>query len=232
MPFLFPAGRWPATVKDAGLLAGLLGVGPGASVLDLGCGPGRYALPLAESGFRVTGIDRTRPYLDAARKLASRKRLKIEFRHADMRRFVRPGAFDAVINTFSTFGYFKDPADDLRVCRNVLRSLRPGGRFLIETMSKEVLARVFEPSGWREANGAFLLEEREVVDGWSGLSQRWVLVRGGKVTEFRVYMRLYSAVELRALLRRAGFRQVEVFGGLERETYDNNARRLVTLGRK
>ena len=133
---------------------------------------------------------------------------------------------------YSSFGYFEDPADDLRLCRNVFRMLRPGGSFLIETMSKEVLARIFQPNGWREIDGEFLLEERKVDPGWTALHQRWVLIRRGRVREFPVFLRLYSGTELGDLLRRAGFRRVELYGSMELTPYDNTARRMVAVGHR
>jgi 2-polyprenyl-3-methyl-5-hydroxy-6-metoxy-1,4-benzoquinol methylase len=53
----------------------ILSLGPipdNASVLDLCCGPGHHSLELARRGFRVTGVDRTRAYLDAARRASLR----------------------------------------------------------------------------------------------------------------------------------------------------------------
>jgi hypothetical protein len=133
---------------------------------------------------------------------------------------------------FTSFGYFDDPADDFRVCRHVLRSLRPGGRFLIQAAGKEWLARNFRPSDWREEAGTFILEERKVMPGWTGLLNRWVLIRKGKIRQFRFFLRVYSGVELRDLLLRAGFTKVDIYGGLNGEPYDHNSRWLVAVARK
>lgn len=45
------------------------------------------------------------------------------------------------INLFTSFGYFEDPAEDLRVAKNLHESLKPGGKLVMEMMGKEVLAR-------------------------------------------------------------------------------------------
>jgi SAM-dependent methyltransferase len=231
-PTMFGTDRWQMAARDAEPLIAMLGLRPGAAVLDLCCGPGRFSLELARRGFRVTGVDRTAAYLAEARKRARLEKLEIEFVLRDMRRFVRPRSFDACINMFTSFGYFRDQTDDFRVCRNVYRSLRPGGSFLIQTGGKEWLARVFVPRDWREEAGAFILEERKVLPGWTGLENRWIVVREGKAREFRFNLRLYSAVELRDLLRRAGFARVDICGGLAGEPYDNTSRWLVAVGRK
>jgi len=231
-PSMFGEERWQMAAKDAEPLARLLHLEPGASVLDLCCGPGRFSLELARRGYRVTGVDRTRSYLAEARRVARREKLEVEFVQADMRRFTRPRAFDAVINIFSSFGYFRRESDDLRVCRNVHRSLQPGGRFLIETIGKEGLARRYQCRDWQEVGGELVLHEVVPVDGWSALEQRRVLVRKGRTYEFRLWMRLYSAAELRGLLEQAGFRSVRTYGAYDGSPYDSDARRLVVVGRK
>jgi SAM-dependent methyltransferase len=231
-PAMFDEERWQAAARDAEPLVRLLRLKPGAPVLDLCCGPGRFSIELARRGFRVTGVDRTVLYLNEARRRARREKLDVEFVRQDMRRFVRPGTFDAGINMFTSLGYFQRPEDDLRVCRNVCRSLRPGGRFLVQTGGKEWLARVYRERDWREEAGAFILEERKVVPGWTGLLNRWLIVKGGKVREFRFFLRLYSAVELTDLLKRAGFAKVDTYGDLDGKPYDNTSRWLVAVGRK
>jgi len=231
-PALFPPERIAATQEEAGQLIALLDLKPGRAILDLCCGPGRFSLEFARRGYQVTGVDRTRPYLAEARWAARREKLGVEFVQADMRRFARPRAFDAVVNVFTSFGYFPKQSDDLRVCRNMYRSLRPGGRFLIETLGKEGLARRYQARDWYEVGDSLVLHERLPVDGWSAFEQRWILIRKGRANEFRLWLRLYSAVELRGLLKQAGFRKTEAYGGYDGSPYDSEARRLVVVGRK
>jgi SAM-dependent methyltransferase len=231
-PTMFGDERWQIAARDSDQLAKLLQLKPGASVLDLCCGPGRFSIELARRGFRVTGVDRTALYLAEARRRSRQQKLDVEFVQSDMRRFVRPHSFDACINMFTSFGYFDDQADDLRVCRNVYRSLRPGGRFLIQTAGKEWLAHAFLPKDWREEAGDFILEERKVMPGWTGLENRWVLIRKGRAREFRFFLRVYSGVELRDLLRSAGFARVDTYGGFNEEPYDHTTRWLVAVARK
>ena len=140
-PILFAQRRWSDAPAEVEEVVSLLGIGPGAHILDLCCGVGRHSLELARRGFRVTGVDRTRLYLDRASKQAEAEGLKIEFVQDDMRTFCRPDAFDVVINLFTSFSYFEDPEEDRQVLVNVYRSLKPGGVFVLEMLGKEILAR-------------------------------------------------------------------------------------------
>ena len=91
---------------------------PPPAALDLCCGPGRHSLELRRRGLRVTGVDRTASYLAQASARAAQERLDndlIEFVESDMREFFRPDAFQLVVNLYTSFGYFEDPADDVTV---------------------------------------------------------------------------------------------------------------------
>jgi cyclopropane fatty-acyl-phospholipid synthase-like methyltransferase len=60
---VLPAERTAAEVNG---VVGLLGLAPGARLLDLCCGHGRHAVPLAQLGYRVTGLDLSRTLLARA----------------------------------------------------------------------------------------------------------------------------------------------------------------------
>ena len=124
---LFTPEHWERAPEQVDALLSLAKPEPSARILDLCCGPGRHSLELARRGFVVTGVDRTERYLAVARARADKEGLKIEFVHADMREFVRPSAFDLVINLYTSFSYFRDPAEDRRVLENIHESLVPGG---------------------------------------------------------------------------------------------------------
>ncbi|MBI4499351.1 MAG: methyltransferase domain-containing protein [Chloroflexi bacterium] len=223
--------RTDAPAEVEGILR-MLGIEPGVPLLDLCCGVGRHSLEFARRGFRVTGVDRTRAYLEQASRQAAAEGLPVEFVEEDMRAFVRPGAFAAAVNLFTSFGFFEDPDEDRRVVANVYQSLQPGGAFLIDVGGKEVLARVWQERDWHEEDDILILQERKVSQAWGWMENRWILVQDGRRTEFTVSHRLYAATELAALLRACGFSHVEVYGSLDGSAYDQTARRLVVVGRK
>ncbi len=234
-PVLFGPQKWERVPEGTNQILERLGVSPGASILDLCCGPGRYALEFARRGFQVTGVDRTAAYLDEARRRADAERLEVELVREDMRTFVRPGGFAAAVNLFTSFGYFEDPADDLRVARNLHESLRPGGKLLMELLGREILAAQFRPRDWSwidRERGIRILEERKLRPGWDWIESTWTLLGGPEPVTGTMSLRLFAGSELAALLRRAGFGLVELFGSLEGTPYDHTAKRLVVVGTK
>ncbi len=225
--FMFGPAAWDRAPTEVDQILALLGIQPGAKILDLCCGPGRHSLELARRGFTVTGVDRTQAYLAQAEEVARDEELTIEFVLDDMREFRRDDSFDAAINMFTSFGYFEDIADDRLVLENLHSSLRPGGRVLMEMMGKEVLARRFLPRSWTEAEGALMLAERSVDPDWTWIRNREIYIVNGQRHEVDMDHRIYSGGELRFLLESSGFEDVKLYGDLAEAPYNPNARRLV-----
>src|SRR3954447_6561186 len=96
-------------------LMDVLGLPSGARVLDCPCGQGRHAHLLAEAGFDVDGLDYSDELLAIARERGTGRTLR--YTRGDMRRLPArwTGRFDAVLNLFTSFGFFVEPADDRRV---------------------------------------------------------------------------------------------------------------------
>jgi SAM-dependent methyltransferase len=231
-PFMFGEQRWASTAAEIDHILTMLDVAPGAEILDLCCGPGRHSLELARRGLTVTGVDRTATYLDEARRQADSEGLSVEFLQDDMRRFKRGGAFNGALLMFTSFGYFDDPAENRQVLKNIYHSLKDGGQLILDTMGKEVLASKFREKDWHEQEGVIVLQEHKVSRNWSRLESRWIALRGMSRYEFKVAHWIYSAAEISSLLKECGFKSVDIYGDLEGDPYDQNARRLVVVGRK
>lgn len=231
-PFMFTEKHWEKAPADIDGIINLLELKPGRHILDLCCGPGRHALELARRGFKVTGVDRTKVYLDEARKRAKKEKLDIEFVQEDMRKFCRLDSFDVALNLYTSFSYFKDPEEDKQVLKNVYASLKKEGTFVIQMMGKEVLARIFIERDWEEKDGVYMLAERRVTKDWSWMENRWIMVKGKEVREFKVEHRLYSGSELASLLKEVGFRKVDIYGDLTGAPYNNEAKLLVGVAVK
>ena len=181
-PFMFEDRKFEVAEDEARGILDMAGLVKG-SVLDLACGPGRHAVALAKEGFQVTGVDLSPFLLQKAVNLARAESVDVEWVQEDMRRFLRPQAFDLVISMFTSFGYFDDKREDMTVLRNVHRSLREGGALVIETMGKEWLARGFLPTTSEElADGRLLVQRREIGDDWTRIRNQWIIIEGDKAT--------------------------------------------------
>jgi len=107
------------------------------TVLDLGCGTGNHAIPLAARGYSVTGVDTSEEMLSKARSKAilqteTSGMENLEFVKNDVRFLDLGRTFDAVIMMFAVLGYQLTNQDVSNTLRAVRRHLRPGGLFIFD----------------------------------------------------------------------------------------------------
>ncbi len=124
-------GQIAAFMRESGeALARSLGIGPAQRVLDLGCGEGTTAVPLAMQGAEVTGVDIARNLVEAGNRRAQAAGLtRLGFRHGDAcdLRDVPDASFDLTVSIFGAM-FAPKPID---VAREMVRVTRPGGRIVM-----------------------------------------------------------------------------------------------------
>jgi SAM-dependent methyltransferase len=212
-PYMFSAPRMAAAPAEVDRVLSLSGVS-GGRVLDLCCGPARHAAILVQKGFGVTGVDNSDFMLNKARERTAGT--PIELLRGDMRDFLRPEAFDLALSLFTSFGYFESRDEDLAVLRNVRTSLKKGGIFVIDVTSKEYVVSQGCATRWEPwPDGKLQVSHYDVLPGWGRLRVEWVLIDGERARRFTFEHNLYSGQELLALLERAGFGDVRLFGNLD-----------------
>jgi SAM-dependent methyltransferase len=231
-PIMFTEQRFAAAEDEVRKMVKLIRIRRGAA-LDLCCGPGRHSVAFAKRGFRVTAVDRTRFLLNKAKRRARVSRVKVEFVLSDMRNFVRPGTFDVALSLFTSFGYFDDKRDDLRVLKNIFGSLKPHGVLVMELAGKEWLAKIFQATtSVSLPDGTVLVERHEIIDDWSRVRNEWILIKGNRARRYKFHHTIYSAQELKSLLIQTGFADVKLYGDFAGKAYGRDSTRLVAVARK
>jgi SAM-dependent methyltransferase len=217
--------------ETEGVIA-LLDLPPGAMILDLCCGQGRHSVRLAQSGYRVFGLDYSETLLSEARRVAAEAGVDVHFAQGDMREIPWRERFDAVINLFTAFGYFAEESQNQRVLDGICRALKPGGKFLIEITHCDWLMPVFQARDWRDIDGTLVWEERrfDPVAGTNTSTRWWRTDEGMRSHSHTV--RIYTATELRAMIREAGLVPVAYHGGLDGSDFRRDSQRLVILAER
>ncbi len=216
------AGSFEHTGEQVDAIEHILGLPAESRILDVPCGFGRIAGPLHERGYDVTGLD----YSSTQLRLAQVRHPGPRYVQGDMRE-PPPGPFDAVLNIFSSFGYFEERADDMGALAAWHEVLVPGGVLLMELMHRDRLANLFDPEAQLDDQGPY--QEIVTTDWVTGV--RTSTVTSGDITKtFRV--RLYTATELARELRSIGFATVSVLGGLDPDSVLTPHTRLAILAVK
>jgi ubiquinone/menaquinone biosynthesis C-methylase UbiE len=205
----------------------LLGLEPGAEVLDVACGHGRIANRLAARGAVVTGLDADPFFLARARGADS----SAEYVEGDMRalRFA-DASFDAVVLWFTSLGYFDDEGNRA-VLRELRRVLRPGGRAVLDLNHLPRTLATFQRQSFVRRGADVMLDEHGEFDEETRVMETTrTYIRDGAVREIRFRVRCFLPEELREWLVGTGFEQVDLLGP-GGEPLTPESRRLIAVAR-
>ena len=219
--------------RDVARVLNVLQLPVGARLLDVPCGQGRHAHLLAESGFDVDGLDYSATLLEKAKERGVGKTLR--YTKGDMRKLPSrwTGRFDAVLNLFTSFGFFLDPADDRRTVAEFARVLQPGGMFLWHGGSRDgVMARFLARDWWRTENGTLITHERrfDPLSGVLTVETQWTGPDGSGTRDHRI--RLYTATRLAELCAEAGLIVEAAYDGWADRPLRRRSTEMLLVARK
>jgi 2-polyprenyl-3-methyl-5-hydroxy-6-metoxy-1,4-benzoquinol methylase len=190
------------TEREAESLIEALNLPAGASLLDVPCGGGRLALALARRGYHVTGVDWSSEFLVHARTADAGNAVTWERR--DMRDLAGVGHFDGAFCVGNSFGYMDDEGN-AAFLRAIAATLKPGGRFVLETpMTIEGLLPHLQPRPWWKAGDTYLLAANTFDPVRSRLDIEYTFIASSRVDVRRGSHRVYSVFELLQLLEACG----------------------------
>ena len=220
--------------SEAEFVIRALDLRPGDRVLDLCCGTGRHAVPLAKAGLRVTGLDMSEQYLELAHLASREAGVKVRLVQGDMREIPFIGEFDAVVNMFTAFGYFDSESDDQRVLDGVAAALRPGGRLLLDLLNRDWVAANYVRSELREGEDGTIYQERREFDPVAGRNHVEFTITSPDGAERKTshHIRLYVVTEISQMFDRGGLVLERSYGGYDGSLLSVEARRTILVARK
>jgi SAM-dependent methyltransferase len=141
--------------------------------------------------------------------------------------------FDAVLNLFTSFGFFAHPSDDARVIREFARVLKPGGTLVWHGGSRDgVMARFLARDWWTSPDGTLFAQERE-FDSLSGvLTVHSTWRRSSKKGSREHRVRLYTATRLAELCADAGLVVEQAYDGFNDRPLRRTSSEMLLVARK
>lgn len=210
-------------------------------VLELGCGTGRISVPVAQTGARIVGIDRSTPMLARARQRLRRRRLDAALLRGDIRSLpFRRAKFQLVMAPYGILQSLTRERDLTATLRSVAGVVRRGGLFAIDLVPDLLRWSEYDRRvslAGRKGSGHVTLTESVRQDRRKGLTifdQEYAERRGRQRTvhRFSLTFRTVSVPQMRRRLEAAGFRVEAVLGDYDGGPWDPRADVWVVLARR
>jgi SAM-dependent methyltransferase len=214
-------------------------------VLDLCCGYGRHSLQLAKRGYQVTGIDLSPTLINHAKDLTERMDLsnQVEFLVGDIRKIStllnkKSGYYDAIINMFTSIGYYDDETD-----KNVLKQLHDlasdNGILIIDIANRDWIIKHFQHFNVRDIDdGVVEIHQHRRFDYDNSRMEntyRFYKKKGEELkhlTTVKLNHRLYSLHEFKRLYETTGWKYLYSYGNFELDPVSPDNNRIIIIGRK
>jgi SAM-dependent methyltransferase len=224
------------TEEEVDGIVRLLDLKPKNKVLDVPCGYGRHLMGLSKLGMEVVGVDINSVHLDKAKKEAALVRAEIEFKKEDMLGICYNQEFDAVINMFYSFGFFKTDEENFKVLQNFYNSLKFGGNFLFHTdvSIPRILKGKYKERETRKLSSG---NELEIVDKYDSITKRingyWKIKRTDGSVDCKDYsVRVYEKDEFIFLCKKAGFVECSAFSNWNADPYTEDSEDMIIVAKK
>lgn len=188
-------------------------IGKRAEILDLGCGPGFYVEILSEKGHSVTGIDFNKKAIEYA-KMNNKYGTYIE---DDYIVHFPKGVYDTIMMIYCDMGTHSDN-DRNTLLKNCFDSLKEGGKLIFDVFDEDLIKDKKEGKNWEYSSGEGFWSN----DSYIILSQmfhypenktfacRYNLVTDKEVKHFIIWDRYYSENEITQILKKIGFKKIEI----------------------
>jgi SAM-dependent methyltransferase len=238
-------GRLERTNEEVEGLIGIFSehtVPSNGKILDLACGIGRHSIFLAEKGYRMVGIDISPDYIKRAEELAAERGIsnQVEFIIGDMRDLeshFRKRKFDAVVNLFTSHGYWDDNTDKA-IFSQACKVTKNSGLFVIQTANRDFLVKHFQARDvFYDEQKKIMIAERRLDFESSRMYNTWKYYKQQEqdlihLDTFEFDHRVYSLHELIRLIENAGWKYLYSARGFNLESMTSDALGMIVVASK
>lgn len=203
----------------------------GADLIDLACGKGRHSIFLNKLGYNVLGLDLSVESIEHDKAFEKLHEPILKFDVHDMRDPISGQPVDAVLNLFTSFGYFEDPKDDYSVFCSVYNILKPGGIFVLDFLNETYVKNNLVPQQIVERGEIIFHITRRIED--NHVIKDIAFEDQGEKFEFFEKVKLHSLEEITVLAKQNRFSVAEVFGDYQLHGFEaSTSPRCITVLKK
>lgn len=199
-----------------------------SKILDLACGKGRHSLQIHNLGFDVLGVDLSPESILSANEFSEEG---LSFETGDMREIGITNHFDAVVNLFTSFGYFQEEGDNIKVIKSIATSLKQNGILILDYLNV-VKAESNLPTDDIIKRGEIIFHIKKSIKN-SFIVKDINFVSDEIDYQFNEYVKRFGLKEFNEIFNICGLSIVAVFGNYSLENFDiNHSERLILIAKK
>ena len=197
-------------------------------VLDLGCGRGRHSKTLSEFFKTLDGIDISKENIDFA---TSNKSKNQNFYISDMRNFKMSNSYGYIFNLFTSFGYFDDLSDNVKVLENCNHHLKKNGLLIIDFLNANKIKKTIKNiQEIKKINNIIFEIDKYILNNY--IFKKIKIIDGDSVLNFVEKVQLFELDDFIKMLEKTGFTEISAFGDYKMNPYHSNSNRLILCAKK
>ena len=188
----------------------------GAHIADLPCGKGRHSIYLNSLGYKVTGGDLSENSILHAKQFENEN---LNFEVWDMRDPI-DHTYDAIFNLFTSFGYFEDDRDDIKVLRNIKKGLNKNGLFVFDFLNATKLEATLVKEETKIVEEITFNIRREIKNGF--ILKHITFTEANAAHSYTERVKYLDLSKMTSYLNKVGFQLVAIFGDYNLTTFEKN----------
>lgn len=214
------------------LLINYLNISKDSKIIDLACGKGRHSVFLNKMGYQVLGLDLSQQSIEHNKKFENSD---LKFEVHDMRAEIFPlissEKADAVLNLFTSFGYFEDENDDRKVFQSISNVLKENGYFVLDFLNAKWVENTLNKEETTTKEGIDFTIKKKIED--QHIIKDITFNNAGKEYHFFEKVKLHTLEEINNYAEEFGFERVQIFGDYYLNEFDlENSPRCINVFKK
>lgn len=211
------------------------------NILELCCGTGRLTIPLAQEGYRITGVDNSPSMLKQAERKANELKTPIRFIESDIRALDLPELYDIIFIPFNSIHHLYDNEDFFNTLIRVRKHLKENGYFIFDCFNPNIRYIVDAEKEEKTIAEYTTKDGREVVikqtmnhENKTQINRiKWHYFINGKFDSVQnLDMRMFFPQELDTYLSMCGFTILHKFGGFKEKIFEDNSQKQIFVCKK
>lgn len=195
-------------------LVSFLNLNANDHLLDLGCGRGRHSVYLNSLGFNMVGADLSKNSIKFAKQFENER---LRFTEHDMRNPFKT-KFNAILNLFTSFGFFEDDNEDIAILNNIKNGLLPKGIAIIDFMNANKVVKNLVAQETQTIDRITFHITRYVKDGF--IVKEINFKADGEQHTFYEKVKILNLEKINSYLNSVGFKIKHIFGNYQLENFN------------